>query len=102
MHSLLLSAPLSHLVMTEPLGRLEIDCSVSPVADARSTVQKARAEAAEFRFKYGYEMPVDFLAKVLADQAQVYTQVRAACCCSKPLQMKLNHGQAAMLYHANL
>ena len=44
-------------------------------ADARSIVQKARSEAAEFRFKYGYEMPVDFLAKVLADQAQVYTQV---------------------------
>ena len=44
-------------------------------ADARSIVQKARSEAAEFRFKYGYEMPVDFLAKVLADQAQIYTQV---------------------------
>lgn len=44
------------------------------LADARSIVQKARSEAAEFRFKYGYEMPVDFLAKVLADQAQVYTQ----------------------------
>lgn len=44
-------------------------------ADAKSQVQKARSEAAEFRFKYGYEMPVDFLAKVLADQAQVYTQV---------------------------
>lgn len=43
-------------------------------ADSRSLVQKARSEAAEFRFKYGYEMPVDFLAKVLADQAQVYTQ----------------------------
>ncbi|DBA70895.1 hypothetical protein WJX82_006779 [Trebouxia sp. C0006] len=44
------------------------------LADAKSQVQKARSEAAEFRFKYGYEMPVDFLAKVLADQAQVYTQ----------------------------
>lgn len=44
--------------------------------DAKSQVQKARSEAAEFRFKYGYEMPVDFLAKVLADQAQVYTQVQ--------------------------
>lgn len=44
-------------------------------ADAKSQVQKARSEAAEFRFKYGYEMPVDYLAKVLADQAQVYTQV---------------------------
>ena len=48
-----------------------------PAADARSIVQKARAEAAEFRFKYGYEIPVDFLAKILADQAQVYTQVGA-------------------------
>lgn len=46
--------------------------------DARSLVQKARAEAAEFRFKYGYEMPVHYLARVLADQAQVYTQVRGA------------------------
>lgn len=42
--------------------------------DARSLVQKARSEAAEFRFKNGYEIPVDFLARVLADQAQVYTQ----------------------------
>lgn len=42
--------------------------------DSRSLVQKARAEAAEFRFKYGYEMPPDFLARVLADQSQVYTQ----------------------------
>lgn len=45
-------------------------------ADTKSLVQKARSEAAEFRFKFGYDMPVDYLAKVLADQAQVYTQVR--------------------------
>lgn len=45
-----------------------------PVADAKSLVQKARSEAAEFRFKFGYDMPVDYLAKVLADQAQIYTQ----------------------------
>ena len=43
-------------------------------------VVKARSEAAEFRFKYGYEMPVDYLARVLADQAQVYTQVRGSVC----------------------
>ena len=49
---------------------------ICSAGDAKSQVQKARSEAAEFRFKYGYEMPVDFLAKVLADQAQVYTQVQ--------------------------
>lgn len=32
-------------------------------ADARSLVQQARNEAAEFRFQYGYEMPADILAK---------------------------------------
>jgi hypothetical protein len=37
-------------------------------------VQQARQQAAEFRFTYGYEVPVDYLAKVLADKAQVYTQ----------------------------
>ena len=45
-------------------------------ADARSSVQRARADAAEFRFKYGYEIPVDYLAGVMANQAQVYTQVQ--------------------------
>jgi 20S proteasome subunit alpha 1 len=43
-------------------------------ADARSLVYQARNEAAEFRFKWGYEMPVDVLAKWIADKAQVYTQ----------------------------
>jgi 20S proteasome alpha/beta subunit len=43
-------------------------------ADCRSIVQTARQEAASFRFKYGYEVPVDYLAQVLADKAQVYTQ----------------------------
>ncbi|KAL6958179.1 Polyamine N-acetyltransferase 1, partial [Sarracenia purpurea var. burkii] len=32
-------------------------------ADARSLVQQARNEAAEFRFRYEYEMPVDALAR---------------------------------------
>lgn len=43
-------------------------------ADCRSIVQTARQEAASFRFQYGYEVPVDYLAQVLADKAQVYTQ----------------------------
>ncbi|KAF6136715.1 hypothetical protein GIB67_018718 [Kingdonia uniflora] len=43
-------------------------------ADARSLVQQARGQAVEYRLKWGYEMPVDVLAKWIADKAQVYTQ----------------------------
>ena len=32
-------------------------------ADAKSLVAHARNEAAEFKFKLGYEIPVDYLAK---------------------------------------
>lgn len=44
------------------------------IADARAAVNRARAEAAEFRYNYGYEMPCDVLAKRLANINQVYTQ----------------------------
>ena len=44
------------------------------VGDARSSVSRLRNEAAEFKFNYGYEIPVSYLAKRAADIAQIYTQ----------------------------
>ncbi|XP_042376424.1 proteasome subunit alpha type-6-like [Zingiber officinale] len=56
--------------ITKCLGLL----ATGMTADARSLVQQARNEAAEFRFKWGYEMPVDVLSKWVADKSQIYTQ----------------------------
>jgi 20S proteasome alpha/beta subunit len=55
------------------------------IADARACVERARGEAAEFRYKYGYEMPCDALAKRLANLNQVYTQ---RVCLVLPLKIR--------------
>lgn len=47
--------------------------------------------AAEFEFNNGYQIPVAYLAKKLADENQIYTQVRAkrwaACCQTEAMVM---------------
>jgi 20S proteasome subunit alpha 1 len=52
-----------------------VGCVVTgSIADARAAVTRAQSEAADFRYKNGYEMPCDVLAKRLANINQVYTQ----------------------------
>jgi len=52
-----------------------IGCVVTGlISDCRDEVMRARQEAAKFKFKYGYEIPVDYLSKRMANIAQVSTQ----------------------------
>jgi len=56
--------------VTETLG-----CAVTgSIPDARAQVTRARYEAAEFKYKNGYDIPVDYMAQRVANVAQVYTQ----------------------------
>lgn len=45
-----------------------------PIPDARNAAVRCKMEAAEYRYKYGYDMPSDVLAKRMANLAQIYTQ----------------------------
>jgi len=43
-------------------------------ADCRYKIMVARSKAAEWKYKYGYDIPCDVLAKKMASENQVYTQ----------------------------
>ena len=48
--------------------------STGLAADAKAQVTRTRMEAAQFKYKNGYDVPVAYLAKRVADVGQVYTQ----------------------------
>lgn len=62
---------MTHIFQLSP----SVGCVITgSIADARAFAQRAQSEAAEFKYKFGYEMPCDVLAKRLANISQVYTQ----------------------------
>lgn len=49
-------------------------CRMLTAADSRALIQRARQKAVNFFHTNGYEIPVEYLAKRMADDNQIYTQ----------------------------